>query len=207
MARSRHNPSAARAVGFTLVEAVFCCLIVGVVLVPTLEMIGATAVARKVQAEQTQGTSLARQLLSEIMQCRYADPDSDAGETRATWDDVSDYDNYSETSPTSRSGTALAGYTGWQRSAQVQWVDPTNPATTVGTDQGLKRITVTVQGPKGQSFTLTGLRSSGGAAERTPTMGCTYASWVDITLQASSGSGTVSTATSVTGVNLVNQIP
>ena len=190
--------------GFTLVEAGISVLIVGVMLVAALETIGASARDSVLQQEQCKATGLAEQLLSEIVQCRYADPNTESGETRATWDDVSDYDNLNESPPKSRNGSPLAGYADWQRKATVRLVDPNNPSTETGShDDGLKKITVTVVSPAGKSTTLTGLRSQHSAYERQPMTQTTYMSWTDITVQV----GSDGAATSVAGVNLINQVP
>jgi MSHA pilin protein MshD len=189
--------------GFTLIEVVISALIVTLMLVAALETVGASARARLIQREMTQGATLARHLLSEIMQCRYADPDTESGEMRATWDDVSDYDNLTESPPASRSGTPLGGYTGWQRTVQVKWANPNNPGSDAAADSGLKRITVTVTSPSGRKTTLTGLRSKNGVYERKPGAQTTYVSWAGLVLQVGADPGTAA----VSGVNLLNQVP
>jgi type II secretory pathway pseudopilin PulG len=192
-----------RRAAVTLMETVVSVLIVGVMLLAAMETIGAFARDTGLQQDQCKATALAQELLSEIVQSRYADPNTEAGETRATWDDVSDYDNRNENPPTSRAGSPLTGYTGWQRTVRVRFVDPSNPGTQVGSDAGLKRIAVTVVSPGGKSTVLTGLRSKQGVYERPPTTQKTYASWADITVQVSSDAAT----TCVAGVNLMNQVP
>jgi len=192
-----------RRAAFTLLETVLSVLIVGVMLTAALQTIGVCARTSVLQQQQCQATALAEQLLSEIVQCRYADPNTDVGETRSTWDDLSDYDGLNENPPTSRGGAPLAGYTGWQRSVQVHYVDPANPGTQVGSDAGLKRVIVTVVSPAGKTTTLTGLRSSNSQYERQPPTRTTYSSWVDVTVQVGSDAG----AESVAGANLINRVP
>jgi MSHA pilin protein MshD len=187
--------------GFTLVEAVLSCVIMAVLLLPALSLIGAAARTRKTQPEQTQALTLAKHLLTEIMQSRYADPDgTEAGETRASWDDVSDYDKFQEKPPTHRDGTAIAGLTGWKRQVKIKLADPANPANNPGSDLGLKQISVTVTSASGTAYTLTGLRSSASGYERRPTSSTTYASWVEVTID-------VGGPMEVSGTNLVNQVP
>jgi len=178
-------------------------LIVGVMLVAALETIGASARDSVLQQEQCQATALAEQLLSEIVPCRYADPNTESGETRATWDDVSDYDGLTENPPTARNGSPLAGYTGWQRKVQVHFVDPGHPSVPVGSDAGLKRVIVTVVSPRGKTTTLTALRSSHSDYEQQPKTRTTYPSWADVAVQV----GSDPAAKSVAGANLVNQVP
>ena len=39
----------------------------------------------------------------------------------------------------------MSDLSGWERTVQVSWVNPTNLSQTVGSDQGVKRIAVTVE--------------------------------------------------------------
>ena len=195
--------TASRRAAFTLIEAVISVLIVGVMLLAAMETIGAFARDTVLQQEQCKATALAEELLSEIMQSRYADPNTESAETRATWDDVSDYDSLNEDPPTSRTGSPLAGYAGWQRKVTIQFVDPSNPSAQVGSDSGLKRVMVTVVSPMGKTTTVTGLRSNNSACERLPKTQTTYPSWADLTLQV----GSDTRAGSVAGANLTNKVP
>jgi MSHA pilin protein MshD len=199
--RARQSISRRRA-GFTLLEAAMSCVIVGVALVPAIAMVGAASADRRAHSELMRGTQLAQQLMSEIVACEYLDPDgSETGETRATWDDVSDYNGYVEATLTSKSGAALSGCAGWTRSVSVVLVNPSSPNTVSGVDVGLKKITVTVTAPSGKVCTLSALRSSAGAYDRPALAAGTYAASVNILLQAPGGD------TNVAGVNLPNQTP
>jgi MSHA pilin protein MshD len=198
--------------GFTMVETVICVVIVSGMLVCSLEMLGTSARLRRRQSDGSRATLLARQLMSEIMQARYEDPEAptgslgpEAGESRATYDDVDDYNSISaESPPQDSTGAVMAGYSGWTRQVTVEYVDSANPgAAAIGTDSALKRITVKVTNPSGASATLVGLRSRQGEYEKTYTTSATYPCWVDITLQPGADSST----TVRTSVNLVNQVP
>src|SRR5436309_2195059 len=72
--------------GFTLVEAALAMVIVSVMLAAGMSAAGAAARDRLVQAEIRQGQFLARSLMSEISQQRYADPSAN---TIAQWPGVS----------------------------------------------------------------------------------------------------------------------
>lgn len=96
---------------------------------------------------------MASQLLSEIVSMNYAEPDDtptfgresgESGSERSNWDDVDDYEGWLSTPPENAAGVALSNGEGWQREVQVEWVDPANLASISVSDQGLKRITVTV---------------------------------------------------------------
>jgi hypothetical protein len=116
---------------------------------------------------------------------------------------VSDYNGLSENPPLNRSGTPVPGYSGWKRTASVAWADPSSPSAAAGSDMGLKQITVRVTSPRGRDFALVGLRCSSDTYERQAQAATTYASWVDITIEA----GTGGTAKVTSGVNLLNQVP
>jgi len=199
------NPSA-----FTLIESVVAIAIVGVMISAALAAIGAAAGAQKIGIKKRQAVQLANDLLAEIAQYPYADPDAnlfglelnEVGAQRAAFDDVDDYNNYSESPPKSRDGTALSGFTGWTREVTVQYCNNID-LSTVGTDQGLKKIRVLVTDPNGATTSLYTLRSSYTPRETEPDVYTTYVGSVTIELQAgSSGSRIVSAATPL---NLVPQ--
>ena len=88
--------------GLTLVEVMFSIVVMSTMLLAALGSVGAVAKSRVSQKESVQGLALARQLLSEIVQTRYKDLVDpafgiEAGELRATYDDVDDYNGLSET--------------------------------------------------------------------------------------------------------------
>src|SRR5690348_8237773 len=150
------NGRAARR-GFTILEAAVATVLVGVMLTAALSAAGAAAVAQYRSADRSRGRFLAQSLMSEILSKYYIDPGStptfgpEAGETtsppsRSKFNDVDDYNNWSEWPPQNADGTALDASLGtWGRSVSVCWVsssDLTTPVTT--SDTGVKRITVTV---------------------------------------------------------------
>jgi len=195
--------------GFTLVEVVLSMIVVSVMLVVGLSMLGASAKARLMQTEQCCAMGLARQFLSEIRSYRYADADQptafgpESGEARATFDDVDDYNGYTQSPPTGQDGTALSGYDGWTWKVAVAWVSASSPETTSPSDTGLKRIAVTVVSPTGRTTTLAALRSRNSGYDQYPTRHTTYLGGVDLTVRA----GDDSSVKAASGVNLLNQVP
>ena len=155
--------------GMTLIEATFSVLIVAVMMVAVLTMLGAAAKARLSTTSQQLGPVLARHLMSEVLEAQYQSPTYPAvwgpepGEitgTRSAFNDVDDYDGWTETVAQDKSGNPLPNAAGWTRAVQVCYVDPANPAgSAVGSDMGLKRITVTVTAPTGAQTVLVGMRS------------------------------------------------
>ena len=141
--------------GMNLVEVVVSIGIVGVMFAASVTTVGASKTMQKKIGDRGRGALLARQLMSEILEQDYADaaygPDSfglgaDEAATgdRSLFDDVDDYHNWSASPPQQKDGTVMTDLSGWRRSVAVVWVKPSNLSQTVGTNKGVKRITVTV---------------------------------------------------------------
>lgn len=189
--------------GFTLVEAVVAIAIVGLLLAPAVQTISSISHTRGASLARRQGAALAKELLTEILQCNHVVPSGMTdGVTRQTWTVISDFNGLSENPPLAHDGTTLSGWTGWKRSALVELVNPASPGgLSVGTDMGMDRITVTVTSPLGTVTKLVSLRAGQGSTDRQPPAQITFPSWIDITLD---GGGT---AKAMSGVNLLNQVP
>ena len=196
--------------GVTLIEAVLSIFIVSIMFVAVINTVGAMARSRQIQATQSSGPALGRQLMGEILQSQYVEPDeeaifgpeaSEAGNSRENFDDVDDYNNWSASPPQAKDGTDIPGLTGWQRSVTVQYAHPDNITDTVGSDQGLKRITVTVTDLRGAQTTLVALRCNNGSYDQQLQIG-THLSWVGLELRIGPDAG----AKIVSGVNLLNPV-
>lgn len=143
--------------GLTLVEVVISSLLVGMLMVSALKCVGAVIRGRVGVSDSGKAGQLARQLLSEIIEQDYEDPndipvfgpETLGGETllgpRNVYDDVDDFDLWSQSPPVDRDGVALPNMTGWTREVSIDWVDPADPSSVVLLDQGVKRITVTIR--------------------------------------------------------------
>lgn len=175
--------SSSQRTGVTLAEVLVSTLIVGFLMVAALNSVGSIFKARTVTSNRNNAYLLAEDLMSEIEQTPYDDPEGgtgigiDGGETasdRATFDDVDDFDGWSQSPPKNRDGTTITGTTGWTRTVTVEYVDTANPGTSTITDFGLKRVTVTVTGPNSQTVTLTALRSNAGMNELKSPLDRTY---------------------------------
>jgi len=159
-----------------MVEVLACALIVGLMIVAALNSVGIAFRTRKLNAERLIGPGMAQELMAEILAMPYSDPDEttnsiglDSGEssaTRATFDDVDDYHNYSSAGARSKDGTLQTGLTGWSHQATVNWANRTTLAGGASSDTGLKRVTVTVTSPAGRQTQITALRSRFGALEQ-----------------------------------------
>jgi type II secretory pathway pseudopilin PulG len=195
--------------GFTLVEATVSTFIVGVVLVAALRTVDGVALTRRTVARRCQGPALARQLMTEILGTYYQDPggtgvfgpeNGESGSNRTAFDDVDDYNGWSESPPQAIDGTWMADYPGWSRSVSVNWVDPNNPANTSSAESGLKRITVTVTEPDGKQTVLVGLRAPQGVGELKVTTSATILRWAGVDLQLGNAPARIRT-----GTNVLNQ--
>ncbi len=164
MTRLTGNPRRA----FSLAEVVVATFIVGVMLVAALRTVGSAARGRVAMANHERGVLLAQQLMSEILQADYVEPDEspvfgpEAGETggtRGAFDDVDDYHGWTASPPQAKDGTALPGRADWERSVTVERVNEDLLTQVVDVDKGVKRITVTVS-RGGQAYaTLVTVRS------------------------------------------------
>jgi len=209
-----HSKSAGRRRhGVTLVEAVICSVVVGVMLVAALGTIGAAATANRVGASQNRANALASMLMSEILQQPYQQPGAtnpplglDGSENngdRSTWNDVDDYNGFSSSTPRYPDKSRVPNYDNWQWQANVAWVDPQDPGSTVSSDMGLKRVTVTVTDLQGRKTTLVALRGKFDLYDQPPTSITKYVQQVGLSLQL----GTDSNASVIDGVNLLNPVP
>ena len=128
-------------------------LLVSILLLTALQTVGASFRSEFYTAQQTQAILFAEDMLSEIIQMEYEEPDDNPifgrenGEgtsDRLAWDDVDDYDGWSSSSLEYRDGTQIPDTTSWTRTVTVVRVEANNPESTTNQDDGLKRITVTV---------------------------------------------------------------
>lgn len=145
------NPTTRRR-GLTIIEVVISTMIVGLMLVSAMNCVGQVIRGRLQTADVARAKALAQQLMTEVLRDAYKDAVApvfgpETGEitgNRSAFDDVDDYNDWTASPPKDRAGTSIPNLSGWQRSVTVEFVVPTAPATVSGTDQGVKRITVTV---------------------------------------------------------------
>lgn len=138
----------------SLIEVVASTMIVGMMAVATLNALGAATKSSDKIGNRAIALGLADELMSEIIQQPYSDPDGSAvfgregGESatpRSAFDDVDDYDSWNASPPQYRDGTAIPDRTNWRQRVAITRVVPTNPSQTSVTDQGAKRIQVTIE--------------------------------------------------------------
>lgn len=117
---------------YTLAEVVVSIAVVGVMLVAALNAVAAARLNMNRTTNHNRGMLLAQDLLAEILQQPYQDPDGaeslgiDDGEIagdRSTYDDLDDYDGWSAP-PQDRDGTRLPNADGWVCTVSVTLLDP-----------------------------------------------------------------------------------
>jgi len=142
--------------GITLAETVISTLLIGFVLVSTLQIIGPMVRSNVVHANRLVAANLANELSEEIATKRFTDPDVDSGDalgvdagessaTRATFDDVDDYNGWTSMPPKLSTNQSNVSLNGWKRSVTVKHVLLSNVNTSSPTRTGVKKIVVIVK--------------------------------------------------------------
>lgn len=159
-----------RRAGTSLVEVVVATFIIGVLMVAALRSLGASVSGSHRLARSSQATQLAHEMLAEILELDYEDPDgsvtfgreSNEGSftTRAEFDDVDDFHLWAENPPIDRDGIPLSEFNeAWHRQVTVSYVDAQDLAARVVSDAGIKRIDVTVKYNEKKIATATGFQT------------------------------------------------
>ncbi|HRQ71974.1 MAG TPA: prepilin-type N-terminal cleavage/methylation domain-containing protein [Phycisphaerales bacterium] len=166
--RRAHNAAPSRQRGFSLVEVVVAILVLSALLAASLNTVAASASMQRHAADRARARVLALDLLNEARRHPYDDPIAGSGTgpgpgeingTRSLFNDVDDFNGWSASPPQRTDGSVIPGFEGWTRACTVEYVSLANPATTVLTDSGVKRITVTVFRGKQPMATAVGLRT------------------------------------------------
>lgn len=178
--------------GFTLVEVVISILVVGIMLVAALNTVGGVFRNYAIAQERQQAYTLTSQLMAEILQARYEDPNDppafglETGESttpRTGYDDVDDFDGWSVSPPQARDGSIMPNSEGWTRVVRVRWVDTLDPTTELSSETGLKKIEVEVISPRDKKFSIVALRASSGMLALQPPVDRTYVTALQASLQ------------------------
>ena len=150
----RAVPRRASERGFSLIEAAFSIMIIAVMFAAVMQTVASARIVRYKTDGRSRGSTLAHDLMAEILQVAYEEPDGpaalgrDSGESggnRADFDDVDDYDDWTSEPPELQDGTPLNLPAGWSRAVEVRWIVATNPSVISGTETNAKRIIVTVK--------------------------------------------------------------
>lgn len=141
--------------GISMAETVISTMLIGFVLVSTLQIVGPMVQSTSLHADRLVAANLANELSEEIATKLFTDPDDDSADAlgvddaeraivRADFDDVDDYNGWNSSPPRLSSSQSNVFLGGWTRSVTVAHVLANDPSTDSGTNTGLKRITVVV---------------------------------------------------------------
>ena len=140
--------------GCSLIEAAFSIVIITVMFAAVMTTVASARLVRYKTDGRSRGSTLAHDLMAEILQAPYEEPDGpaalgrDSGESggdRKDFDDIDDYDGWVSEPPELKDGTPLSLPAGWSRAVEVRWIVASNLTLTSGTETDAKRIIVTVK--------------------------------------------------------------
>lgn len=138
----------------SLIEVVASTMIVGLMTVAALNSLGAATRSSESIGNRAIAMTLADELMAEILQQPYEEPtqsvsfgreSGEAATPRSEFDDVDDYNGWSQSPPQYRDGTPIPERALWRHQVEVTRVSPTNLSQTLATDQGAKLVRVTVE--------------------------------------------------------------
>ena len=138
----------------SLIEVVASTMIVGMMAVATLNALGAATRSSATIGNRAIAAGLADELMSEIVQQPYSDPDGtnlfgrESGESaspRSAFDDLDDFNTWNVSPPQYRDGTTIPNRTNWRQRVEITRVTPSNPTLISGSEQGAKRIRVIIE--------------------------------------------------------------
>ena len=151
--RAKTKPQRSRR-GLSLVEVSVSTLLTGLIVVGALRCLATSTHAGTSTTNRTLAMLLAEDLMEEILQHAYAEPDntvlfgvegSESVTERSEWDDVDDYHGWQSSPPRDHQGVPVADLH-WTRSVVVEYVRASHPSVVVSNagDTGVKRVTVVV---------------------------------------------------------------
>lgn len=196
--------------GFNMLEVTISTLLVSVLLTTSMTTTGVLIRRNGMRAQSDVKMSLAHDLLSEMSQASFTDSDrtqtslgpeyGEASGNRSRFDDIDDYDQWSEMQIQDKMGSPIAGLTGYRRSVRVQYVRLMDPEVISSLATDLKRITIEVSGPDSDMTQLIALRSRCGALDVMPGVQSTFVRSVRMRLDADQSSHAIHS-----GAGLLNQ--
>jgi MSHA pilin protein MshD len=151
MVRQGLNQGFHQQTGVTLVELILSMVIISIALTGILSVMNLTVSHSADPIVEHQAIAIAESYLEEISLQAFADPNgTNAGETRATYDNVADYDGLINNGVRNQLDVSVSSLSSYNVSVAV--VDQTVAGLTP------KQITVTVSGPGVSGITLVGYK-------------------------------------------------
>ncbi len=145
--------------GVTLVELIVSIVVIGVALAGVMVVIVRNTSASADPLIWHQAVIVAEAYLEEALTKQFTDPNPpEGGETRATYDDVLDYNNIvAESPPRDQNGTAITSLAGYAVTVQVT-TEALNDITLASGNA--VRVQVTVTTPTGGSVVVSGYKTN-----------------------------------------------
>ncbi|MHB8535231.1 MAG: type IV pilus modification PilV family protein [Sulfuricaulis sp.] len=151
-------PSLFFARGVTLVELIVAIVVIGVALAGVLVVIVRNTESSADPMVWHQATAIGEAYLEEILSKDFTDPDgSNVGETRATFDDVLDYNGLTDIGARDQNNNPIAGLGGYTVTVKV--TAPPAPLNGIA-PANVWLVQVTVASPFGGSVVLGGYRTN-----------------------------------------------
>ena len=156
--------------GFTLIEAIMMIVVLGIAIPPLVYLYQQVSVRSVDHRYQMVALAYAQGMVDEIVSKPFEDADLATGSfgteegARASYDDIDDFDGWSQSPPQQINGTQMKDYGGFTRTVTVDNVaaadpDPVMPQTDGSTNFKRIKVTVAWTGGRGGEITLTTLRT------------------------------------------------
>lgn len=143
--------SEAHQTGVTLIELILSMVIISIAVTGVFSVINLTVSHSADPVVQYQAIAIAEAYLEEILSQSAIDPDgTNAGETRASYDNVADYNGLNDVGAHNQQGVLLSSLSSYSVSVAV--------ADQAVTGLAAKKITVTVSGPGVSGLALVGYK-------------------------------------------------
>jgi len=139
--------------GATLVELIITIVIISVALTGILSVVNLTVNHSADPLVQRQAIAIAESYIEEISLLPVSDPNgSNSGETRASFDNIDDYNGLSDVGAKNQNNTTIAGLENYTVTVSI--------ANTTLSSVAMKAITVTVTRAGTDTISLTGYRAN-----------------------------------------------
>ncbi|WP_262967013.1 type IV pilus modification PilV family protein [Methylobacter psychrophilus] len=147
----RYYPLGYKQAGVTLIELILSMLIISIAVTGVFSVINLTVSHSADPVVQYQAIAIAEAYLEEILLQSFTDPNgTNAGETRASYDNVADYNGLNDVGAYNQQGALMSNLSSYNVSVAV--VDQSVSGLAA------KEITVTVSGPGVSGLTLVGYK-------------------------------------------------
>lgn len=138
--------------GITMAETIVSTLLVGMVLVGTIQLVAPIIRSGSVMSDKLIASNMARELSEEIGTKLFISPSTadndylgtETSETRDGYDDIDDYHGISNSPPQLSDGRVMSHLGGWARVVKVTHASLNDPNADSASYTGLKRVTVSV---------------------------------------------------------------